>query len=85
MIHLKGTGIVKTERNHEKDCLKIFQSWLGMKKLKTSQECLLFSHALEIILVSEQENHFHEGELQGDCEITFLFLDQEENYCERIR
>lgn len=76
MIHIKETKIVKTERSHEKDCLTISRHGWGSEKLKTGQECLLFSHALEFVLVSVQENHFCEGELQGDCEITFLSLDQ---------
>lgn len=46
---------------------------------------LAFSHTLEFILVSVQENHFCEGELQGDCEITFLFLDQEQQHCGGFR
>lgn len=75
MIHIKETEIVKTEKKkNEKDCLTIFQLWLGMRKLKTSQECLLFSHALEFVLVSVQENCFHEGEPQGDYEITFIYF-----------
>lgn len=84
MIHVKETKIVKTERSHEKDCLIISShGWSG--KLKTDQECLLFSHALEFVLVSVQENRFCEGELQGDFEITFLSLDQEWKHCEGIR
>lgn len=81
---LKRNKIVKTERNHEKDCLTISShGWSG--KLKTGQLCFLFSHALESILVSAQDNRFCEGELQGDCEITFLSLDREWKHCEGIR
>lgn len=85
MIHIKETKIVKAERSHEKDCLTISSHGWRSGKLKTGQECLLFSHDLEFVLVSVQENHFCEGELQGDCEITFLSLDQGQKHCEGIR
>lgn len=86
MIHIKETKIVKKkERSHEKDCFTISSPGWGSGKLKTGQECLLFSHALEFVLVSVQENHFCEGERQGNCEITFLSLDQEQKHCEGIR
>lgn len=85
MIPIKETEVVKTERNHEKGCLTISSHGWGLVELKTGQECLLFSHALEFVSVSVQENHFCEGELQGHCEITFLFLDQGQKHCERIR
>lgn len=76
---------MKAERNHEKDCLTISSHGWRLGKLKTGQKCILFSHALEFILVSVQDNHLLEGEPQGDCEITFLFLDQEQQHCDGIR
>lgn len=65
--------------------LNNFQSWLGSREIENRPRMLAFSHALEFILVSVQENHFCEGELQGDCEITFLFLDQEQQHCGGFR
>lgn len=54
MMHIRETEMVKTEGNHEKDCLTLSSCGWGSEELKTGQECLLFSQALEFGLVSVQ-------------------------------
>lgn len=82
----KGNWNSKKRKKPWKRLLNNFQLWLGIGEIENRlEERWLSSHALDFGWVLVQDNHFLEGELQGDSEITFLFLDPQQRHCRGIR
>lgn len=82
----KGNWNSKKRKKTWKRLLNNFQLWLGIGEIENRlEERWLSSHALDFGWVLVQDNHFLEGELQGDSEITFLFLDPQQRHCGGIR